>query len=224
MQIFGRRPRQKRGSRCFVLLLPLLLIFAVFLILTIVQFPGLDTKGKITDLCLTGFFGLVYILAAMWLYRRTRRFYSLGKAENYPCAAIRAKFSRDGRSIEIEFFADDADAVRPFVIADDFGGSVFKRTSADRRTEGDDCRYLFQFTGKLRQNVFLPRIYPLRSEFSAKQKDIVRKEVVCAHLRRHGKRHPSHERQRVLPVRFGNRVAGAQTKMAEQRYGKGAVI
>ena len=151
MQIFGRRPQQKRGSRCFVLLLPLLLIFAVFLILTIVQFPGLDTKGKITDLCLTGFFGLVYILAAMWLYRRTRRFYALGKAENYPCAAIRAKFSRDGRSIEIEFFADDADAVRPFVIADD-SEEVFSdelpRTEEQKETIVDTYFSLLENLGK----------------------------------------------------------------------------
>lgn len=119
MKIFRRWPRQKRGSRCFVLLLPLLIIFALFLILMIVRFPGLDTGAKITHICLTGFFGLVYILSALWLYRRTRRFYALGKAENYPCAAIRAQKSRNGRAFTIEFYAADADAVRPYVVADD---------------------------------------------------------------------------------------------------------
>ena len=121
MQIFGRRPRQKRGSRCFVLLLPLLLVFAVLLVLTIVRFPGFDTGMKITNACITGFFGIVYILAALWLYRRTRRFYALGKAEAYPCVAIQETPSRDGRSIGIEFFSADADRVRMYLVADDAG-------------------------------------------------------------------------------------------------------
>ena len=121
MQIFGRRPRQKRGSRCFVLLIPLLLIFAVLLILTIVRFPRFDTGTKITNVCITGFFGIAYILAALWLYRRTRRFYALGKAEAYPCVAIQETPSRDGRSIGIEFFSADADRVRMYLVADDAG-------------------------------------------------------------------------------------------------------
>lgn len=121
MQIFGRRPRQKRGSRCFVLLIPLLLIFAVLLTLTIVRFPGFDTGTKITNVCITGFFGIAYILAALWLYRRTRRFYALAKAEAYPCVAIQETPSRYGRSIILEFFAADADIVRTYLVADDSG-------------------------------------------------------------------------------------------------------
>lgn len=121
MQIFGRRPRQKRGRRCFVLLLPLLLVFAVLLVLTIVRFPGFDTGTKITNVCITGFFGIVYILAALWLYRRTRRFYALGNAENYPCAAIQKTPSRDGWSISLKFFTADADTVRRYLVADDAG-------------------------------------------------------------------------------------------------------
>ena len=121
MQIFGRRPRQKRGSRCFVLLLPLLLLFIVLLALTIVRFPGFDRAAKITNVCLTGVVGLSYLLAALLLYRRTRRFYALGRAETYSCAAVVAEPSRNGQSIEIKFFAADAGDVRTYLVADGAG-------------------------------------------------------------------------------------------------------
>ena len=125
MQIFGRRPRQKRGSRCVVLLLPLLVIFIVLLVLTVIRFPRFDTRTKITNACITGFVGLVCLLVSLLLYRRTRRFYVLGKSASFPCAAIRLKGTRYGKDTGIEFFSADPQAVRAYLVADDccFGTS-----------------------------------------------------------------------------------------------------
>lgn len=120
MRIFDRFPRQKRGSRCVVLLLPLFLVFALFLALTIVRFPSYAQSAKVTSIVLTALAGAAFAASALLLFFRTRRFYRLGKDAAFPCAAIRAEQTRKGRVYLLAFYkCTDEAKLRAFLAAED---------------------------------------------------------------------------------------------------------
>lgn len=119
MSVFGRRPNQKRGSRCIVLLLPFFLIFAVLLVLTIIRWPGFDKGTKISNICVTAGFGLVFAVACFLLVRRTRRFYRLGRDASYPVVCLQTAVSRYGKDIKICFYAASEEDVRDYAVSED---------------------------------------------------------------------------------------------------------
>ena len=119
MNLFGRRPNQKRGSRGIVLLIPFFLIFAVLLVLTIVRWPGFDKGTKISNICVTAGFGLIFAVACFLLVRRTRRFYRLGRDASFPVVCLQTTVSRHGTDIAISFYAADEEVVRDYAVGDD---------------------------------------------------------------------------------------------------------
>lgn len=119
MDLFGRRPRQKRGSRCFVQLIPLLILFVIFIALTAVRFDGYTSEARITSICMTAALGILYFGLLAILIRRTRRFYRLGTDNAYPVVCLKKTFSRHGGDVHIEFFAAEASDVRDSLVSFD---------------------------------------------------------------------------------------------------------
>lgn len=177
MQIFGRRPRQKRGNRCFVLLLPLLIIFLVFAVLTAVRFRGFDTEAKITNLCIAGVLGLACILVALLLYRRTRRFYGLGRADGYPYAAIREQVSRDGWSAGLSFFAADEAAVRTYLVADGAGEVFSDKLPLTQAQKDRIIDAYFDLIGELRKVYSYQEFIPFYLNFLQNKKIFCEREL-----------------------------------------------
>ena len=118
MDLFGRRPRQKRGSRCFVQLSPLLIFFVFFIVLTAVRFDGYTTEGRITSICITAAMGILYFVLLAILIRRTRRFYRLGTDSAHPVVLLHTTISRSGKDIELSFFAAEENDVRDYAVSE----------------------------------------------------------------------------------------------------------
>lgn len=169
MQIFGRRPRQKRGSRCLVLLSPLLLLFIVLLVLTIVRYRQYDAAAKIANACITGAAGIACILGAVWLYRRTRRFYALAASESWTCAALIEAPSRYGKDVCIEFFAAKAEDVRAFLAADGAGELFSADAALDEKQRDKLLDAYFALADKLGKSYSYQEFIPLDLQFLRKK-------------------------------------------------------
>lgn len=136
MKTFGRRPHQRRESRCIVQLLPFFLIFALLLVLTIVRWPGYNTEGKITSACITGVFGLIFAAVCLVLVRRTRRFYRLGRDATFPVVCLQTAVSRYGKDVQLCFFAADEEDVRDYAVSED-SHDVFSDSAAETQQQRD---------------------------------------------------------------------------------------
>lgn len=180
MQIFGRRPRQRRGSRCFVLLLPLLLVFAVLLVLTVVRYPSYTAGARVTGICLTCAFGLASALAAALLYKRTRRFYALGRSEEYGFVALTEAPSRYGRDVRIEFFAAKAEDVRAYLAADG-AGELFSSDAALTQAQRDELLdAYFALTDALGKSYSYQEFIPFDLQFLYKKEIFLSRQLYNA--------------------------------------------
>ena len=176
MNLFGRRPNQKRGSRCIVLLIPFFLIFAVLLVLTIVRWPGFDKGTKISNICVTAGFGLIFAVACFLLVRRTRRFYRLGRGRVLPrCPACRQPFPATGQTLRSLFTRrtrKSCATTRSAMIRRIFF-PIPPRLHSNSTT--NSSTHTLPSAEKLNKRYSLSGIFPLRPRLSAQQENFVRK-------------------------------------------------